>query len=158
MNKPYNIKSHPTYYKGIRFRSRLEARWAAFFDVIGWKWEYEPLDICGWTPDFQVSFPCGHSDCPPTHSLLVEIKPYLTIDEFEGHPCTLYAYGQNEEQRIPADASAAFGNNPHVTEWEMSHGAGGGIENLSRWCDCNIDEVWITAGNIVQYTHRRRSK
>ena len=31
-----------TYYKGYKFRSRLEARWAVFFDACGVKWEYEP--------------------------------------------------------------------------------------------------------------------
>jgi hypothetical protein len=31
-----------TFYKGIRFRSRLEARWAVFFDVLGIKYLYEP--------------------------------------------------------------------------------------------------------------------
>jgi len=30
-----------TKYKGYRFRSRLEARWAVFFDTLGVKWEYE---------------------------------------------------------------------------------------------------------------------
>jgi hypothetical protein len=30
-----------TYYKGYRFRSRTEARWAIFFDTLGVKWEYE---------------------------------------------------------------------------------------------------------------------
>jgi hypothetical protein len=36
-----NIKSIETQYKGYRFRSRLEARWAVFFDALGLKWEYE---------------------------------------------------------------------------------------------------------------------
>ncbi len=31
-----------TKYKGCRFRSRLEARWAVFFDALGIKWRYEP--------------------------------------------------------------------------------------------------------------------
>ena len=31
-----------TRYSGCRFRSRLEARWAVFFDALGIKWEYEP--------------------------------------------------------------------------------------------------------------------
>ena len=31
-----------TIYKNVRFRSRLEARWAVFFDNYGLKWEYEP--------------------------------------------------------------------------------------------------------------------
>ena len=32
----YTIKAIPTTYAGVRFRSRLEARWAAFFDLCGW--------------------------------------------------------------------------------------------------------------------------
>lgn len=36
------IKSIETYYNGYRFRSRLEARWAVFFDAAGIKYEYEP--------------------------------------------------------------------------------------------------------------------
>ena len=28
-----DIKAIETYYKGYRFRSRLEARWAVFFDL-----------------------------------------------------------------------------------------------------------------------------
>ncbi|MEN2464926.1 hypothetical protein [Ornithinibacillus sp. JPR2-1] len=36
------IKAIETIYKGYRFRSRLEARWAVFFDSLGIKWEYEP--------------------------------------------------------------------------------------------------------------------
>lgn len=35
------IKAIETSYKGYRFRSRLEARWAVFFDSLGVKWEYE---------------------------------------------------------------------------------------------------------------------
>lgn len=35
------ILAIPTTYKGITFRSRLEARWAVFFDVLGIHWEYE---------------------------------------------------------------------------------------------------------------------
>lgn len=31
-----------TRYKGYNFRSRLEARWAVAFDVLGLQWEYEP--------------------------------------------------------------------------------------------------------------------
>lgn len=36
------IKAIETRYKGYRFRSRLEARWAVFFDTLEIKWEYEP--------------------------------------------------------------------------------------------------------------------
>lgn len=36
------IKAIETHYKGYRFRSRLEARWAVFFDALGWEYQYEP--------------------------------------------------------------------------------------------------------------------
>lgn len=56
----------PTKYRSRRYRSRLEARWAAFFDLLGWRYEYEPFDLNGWIPDFVL---IGEKD------LLVEVKP-----------------------------------------------------------------------------------
>jgi hypothetical protein len=35
------MKPIETTYKGCHFRSRLEARWAVFFDSLGVRWEYE---------------------------------------------------------------------------------------------------------------------
>ena len=35
------IKAIETMYKGYHFRSRLEARWAVFFDTLGIPWKYE---------------------------------------------------------------------------------------------------------------------
>ena len=63
----YNIKAIPTTYAGVNFRSRLEARWAAFFDLVGWKWDYEPFDLDKWTPDFLIRTTCCE--------VLVEVKP-----------------------------------------------------------------------------------
>jgi hypothetical protein len=52
------IKAIETRYKGYRFRSRLEARWAVFFDALGLTWRYEPegfdLDGLYYLPDFWV--------------------------------------------------------------------------------------------------------
>ena len=39
------FKAVQTEYKGYLFRSRLEARWAVFFDTLGIQWEYEPEGI-----------------------------------------------------------------------------------------------------------------
>lgn len=50
------IKAIETVYNGYRFRSRLEARWAVFFDALGVKYEYEKegfdLDGVWYLPDF----------------------------------------------------------------------------------------------------------
>ena len=65
------IKAIETVYKGYRFRSRLEARWAVFFDALGVKWEYEKegfdLGEAGWyLPDFWL----------PELGVWAEIKPF----------------------------------------------------------------------------------
>ena len=152
----YSIKAHPTKYAGVQFRSRLEARWAAFFDLAAWKWDYEPIDFEGWSPDFRVEFPCKHSECRPSHVLFVEVKPYYSIEEFRGHPCLDYPYGGIAEVDgeftflIPADASAAFGATPETTYWCMGHGCGGGDEEILNWVD-DTTMKWRQAGNIVQW-------
>ena len=50
------IKPIETVYNGYRFRSRLEARWAVFFDVLEIEYDYEPegfdLDGLWYLPDF----------------------------------------------------------------------------------------------------------
>lgn len=61
-------RAHPTRYAGAMFRSRLEARWAAFFDLAGWKWSYEPVDYSGWVPDFLLHPEIGDP-------IPVEVKP-----------------------------------------------------------------------------------
>lgn len=48
------MKAIPTEYRGARFRSRLEARWAALFDIWDLEWDYEPVDLPGYIPDFMV--------------------------------------------------------------------------------------------------------
>ena len=71
------IKAIETKYNGYRFRSRLEARWAVFFDAGEFWWEYEPegFDIPGfgyYLPDFLIQIPAlreHHAFC------YVEIKP-----------------------------------------------------------------------------------
>jgi hypothetical protein len=71
-----NIKVIETSYRGCRFRSRLEARWAVFFDALGWDWQYEKEgyvlgwdkdDRLPWLPDFEVI-------TPYSQHLYVEVK------------------------------------------------------------------------------------
>lgn len=56
----------PTRYKGRQYRSRLEARWACFFDLLCWRYEYEPCDFAGWIPDFVLC---------EAMTVFVEVKP-----------------------------------------------------------------------------------
>lgn len=62
------IQAIETRYAGCRFRSRLEARWAVFFDTLNIKWEYEPegirFDTHTYLPDFWL----------PREKIYVEVK------------------------------------------------------------------------------------
>ena len=73
MASDYTITAIDTIYKGYRFRSRLEARWAMFFDLAGvaWRYEVEPLLVNGepYLPDFQLNFPGFHQP------VYLEVKP-----------------------------------------------------------------------------------
>jgi len=79
IDDPYKISAIPTSYNGREYRSRLEAKWAAFFDIIGWEYEYEPFDLPGWSPDFLLRPLCGA--ITGIEAILIEIKPSFMIDE-----------------------------------------------------------------------------
>lgn len=51
-----DIRPIETRYKGRRFRSRLEARWAVLFDAMGWPWEYEPQGYTDGTTHYLPDF------------------------------------------------------------------------------------------------------
>ncbi len=66
------IKTIPTTYNGIKFRSRLEARWAVFFDELGIKYlyEYEGFELANkewYLPDFYL----------PEYGIYCEVKPSI---------------------------------------------------------------------------------
>ena len=64
----YTQPSIPTKYNGRQYRSRLEARWACMFDLLGWRFEYEPCDLMRWIPDFAIC---------EAQTIYVEVKPVM---------------------------------------------------------------------------------
>lgn len=54
-----HIDAKKTIYRGIEFRSRMEAGFAVLFDHLRWKWRYEPhtyaVQDFSYTPDFFVA-------------------------------------------------------------------------------------------------------
>lgn len=67
------IKAIETSYAGCRFRSRLEARWAVFFDHMQIPWEHEPEGFetpdGRYLPDFRLLLQTGQA--------WFEVKPDL---------------------------------------------------------------------------------
>jgi len=69
------IKAIETRYAGYHFRSRLEARWAVFFDSLKIKYRYEPegfkFDGECYLPDFYL----------PDLRMFAEVKPDASFDK-----------------------------------------------------------------------------
>jgi len=77
-----SLKAIQTQYNGFLFRSRLEARWAVFFDACGVKYEYEPegYDLGNglmYLPDFLLHDVDGRDG----GDLYVEVKGQMNDDD-----------------------------------------------------------------------------
>jgi hypothetical protein len=71
------VKVLETRYAGCKFRSRLEARWAVFFDRMRIPWDYEPeafeTSAGNYLPDFQIDIPQHENH--GGHRQWFEVKP-----------------------------------------------------------------------------------
>lgn len=80
------ITALETLYRGVLYRSRLEARWAVFFDALGIRHEYEPQGFQttwgNYLPDFWL----------PQFSAYAEVKPTGFTREQKGK-CAEVAHG-----------------------------------------------------------------
>lgn len=159
----HTIKAIPTEYAGVNFRSRTEARWAAFFDLIGLKWDYEPFDLEGWAPDFLLRTKIG--------PVLVEVKP-VDLTSFISN-----CMNSSASNRWPFncyDKASKFmgthlvcllGAEPLSNEWP--HMPIGVIDRVPKVADVTFDDLydaltptrdsanaWRSAGNTVQWQSR----
>ena len=119
------MKAIETEYNGYRFRSRLEARWAVFFDQMGIRYEYEPEGIMlsdgtAYLPDFYLTdFNCyfevkrdGIQDTPEGDEAIRKISDGYNNNEWAG----IIAFGD------PMD------DNLHIFCQESNDGSAGNYE------------------------------
>lgn len=80
-----NIKAIETIWAGRKFRSRIEARWAVFFQEIGAKWHYEfegfEFGPHRYLPDFWIEN-VNLRTTKKGPGLLVEIKPVYPEENY----------------------------------------------------------------------------
>ena len=100
------IKAIETTYRGYKFRSRLEAKWAIFFDKLGIKWEYEIEgyelpDGTRYLPDFWLPDFCGEKGC------FVEVKP-KKLTAAENSKATLLALSSETPVLLAVGTPAAM--------------------------------------------------
>ena len=73
------MKAIETCYNGYRFRSRLEARWAVFFDAAGIDYRYEPegfelTDGTRYLPDFFLPAIGIYAEVKGSHLIEADVK------------------------------------------------------------------------------------
>jgi len=141
MPKALRKKGIPTTHKHRLYRSRLEARWAAMFDLMGWDYEYEPFDLKGWIPDFAIMGEPG---------MLVEIKPAdkqadfaSAIDKIEKadpkRDILLLGY------RLPVDAEEYAGALGWLIEYDhygYRNGVGPAMAGLNKNQQIDVFHEW----------------
>lgn len=80
------LKPIETYYNGYRFRSRLEARWAVFFDEAKIRYQYEPegfevkigeSKVIRYLPDFYLPDLGVYAEVKPSAQKLLEDEAKL---------------------------------------------------------------------------------
>lgn len=164
----------PTTYAGVNFRSRLEARWAAFFDLVGWKWTYEPVDGDGYIPDFLI-----HGARP----FFVEVGPVATEDEYRAKAAKPLQHPERPTLVVGVSYQMSRGDEHDpspagliVNEFPASSSIGPAFwdvcdrgdltyfgDDVARPCGhgwsahvpyANLDDLWAQATNVVQWQPR----
>lgn len=123
-----NSQAIETEYKGYRFRSRLEARWAVFFNALGIAWVYEPegfqlSDGTRYLPDFWL----------PEFNLYVEIKPCLIqyeeldkkLSKFRDEIGSICLLSGDVPTGIPFEKGYRY----YLFAYEVDDGGGGPYDN-----------------------------
>lgn len=155
----------PTKYRGVVFRSRLEAKWAAFFDLLDIPWNYEPYDLPGWIPDFSIG----------CEGLLVEVKPFTNTHQWNEEVQTIHRAVRNENWYDEFDQSGhteflLLGESPRFYVEDSTWGQGFVIgwlydgefrELVNGWCGkCDHGDTTIISvqGRWFNRLNRRRDK
>lgn len=129
-----NSNAIPTLFDGIRFRSRIEARWAVFFKALGIEAQYEPegftfSDGAWYLPDFYL----------PEFGYWIEIKGAIPTAQ-EMNKAAMLAQSRQELVFV------FYGNIPNPPEYTNDSAAivipaSDGLTNTDtgyRWTQCDV--------------------
>jgi hypothetical protein len=131
-----------TVYRGIRFRSRAEARWAAFFDLMRWTWHYEPVDLEGYIPDFILDF---------ADSTIFEVKGgALSLEDLEDHQAKLEMTSWSGEA-VLVGAHPLWGDHDGINPTLGLIGER--ISDAYDWAPCRVHRCAICCRVSVHHEH-----
>lgn len=99
-----NLTPIQTEYRNIVFRSRLEAKWAVFFDEMGIEWKYEPgtfmVPFGGYSIQYRPDFALTNVKC------VFDIEQPIYIEvKGRDHYCDIYEYERRKIENFAKDHS-----------------------------------------------------
>ena len=129
------MKTIETYYGGYKFRSRLEARWAVFFDALHVPYQYEPegyeLEGVYYLPDFWL----------PQQECWVEIKGHEPTEEERKKVRLLSWYTEKDacifHGEVWKPANPEESHIERISKVEVSAGVGIGV-STSKVENCTL--------------------
>ena len=164
----------PTKYNGTQFRSRLEARYACVWDILGIHWEYECIELHSYIPDFILDIPffAGEKSYSP---VLVEVKPVFNPEEFRSPIDTIAHSGWTGAAIVAGAMLRKRELFVDVEEYVIGYGhpivdSKHGDRNSADWFrvgwsstekgfmiggPSDISAAWKEAGNRVQWLPKR---
>lgn len=119
------LKAIETRYKGYLFRSRTEARWAVFFDMLNLNWEYEnegyELGDVRYLPDFFIKDTGSFIEIKGSLPVPSEMRKLTRLAEESNKMCFLVVgnpYTRNIDCYHTVFTSGNGYQNDRYTLWE----------------------------------------
>jgi len=145
MNQMKTIKAIDTIYRGYRFRSRLEARWAVFMDAINVRFEYEgegfAFDGVAYLPDFFLPDMDCFLEIKPTDPSEEEVRKAELLCEHTGKNVYILV-GQPCCPCLGDYPNRWYGNNSQMhsfacdLSFKDDHDSGAQQDSHYLWCEC----------------------
>ena len=142
-----------TFYKGINFRTRLEARWAVFYDTLGilFRYEREQLQLDGYLHPSYFCLPeqrmlvlikGSKEDQEPLDKIQIETEAEILskrkngedIYTFFGQIPIVEDLGALDYEEVDNDSAHRVFSFP--PEKAAQIGVDGGFDNYHAWCEC----------------------
>jgi hypothetical protein len=153
-----------TIYNGYRFRSRLEARWAVFFDAIGMKYEYEPEgydlgDGVRYLPDFYLPEVHCFAEVKanePTEAELDKMRRLVLLTEDNEEPIGFASYLFSTIKGIFLIGIPDYGSNNQIIEMIRANEYNNISEKYKKYIETTIDNcdvdmfIYIASNDIFK--------
>lgn len=162
------MKSHgiPTKgAKGYDYRSRIEAVWSYVFEKLGWEWDYEPIDLDWYIPDFILKTTYGEKilcEIKGDVDIIKTYEPYLKKiinSGWKGRYIILGSTVTNDNNEVVIGVGGNTESSEEVTNitikkisgWVLASSTEENLLGKVEETNGDFNSVWVEARNLAQW-------